>query len=373
MIISYENESGDLQFKNILNMPNQIIMIDKTNISNLKHSSIDFMLHKAQVEIFNKSLTFDIARDTWFELDIKDLKNFSLMKKDENNYKYIWDNINDTQKWRLEYYDEGKFTAMVLVPNIELINDGEYFKFRYKLNSDLIRVLVNRGGIIGSETNTTGHFTPIYLDLMKDNNFKNKQEQAMYKVLLLINSQLMLYKISNCVEFPIDEFKKIVGISSYKTGIALENEIEQIFNKVLPTTNLTSKYTLIYGYRNKISAIKFKRVYLDFNKEDLLYINYYNKVEEYEDSRYSKDNRELLEDIQNEHNLFYSKLYEMGYKKSTIDKIIKHKNYDIYIKAMDKLNLNPVDESLFNLGYRYKVLSKGVVVREKSKKNPFEK
>lgn len=372
MIISYENESGDLQFKNILNMPNQIIMIDKTNISNLKHSSIDFMLHKAQVEIFNKSLTFDVARDTWFELDMKGLKDFSLMKKDETNYKYIWDNIEDSQKWRLEYYDDGKFTSMVLVPNIELVNEGEYFKFRYKLNSDLIRVLVNRGGVIGSETNTKGHFTPIYLDLMKDNNFKNKQEQAMYKVLLLINSQLIHYKMSNCVEFPIEEFKKIVGISNYKTGISLENEIGQVFNKVLPTTNLTSKYSLIYGYRNKITGIKFKRVYLDFQKEDLLYINYNNKIEEYEDSRYSKENRELLEDIQAEHNIFYSKVCEMGYTKQIIDKIVKNTNYELYIKAMNKLKLIPVDENLFNLGYRYAVIL-NEPIKEEITKNPFER
>ena len=301
----YENE--DRLHKNILNMPDQLLMLDNSELTPLQSNSIMAMLHNSQVDIqvHLKDKPLEYFFDHKFEIKVSDLKMFNDMKKTENlimdNLHYIKDNVKILQNQAFQSFDTRSFSSFTIFPEIVMsMDEMDNMTLKYQLSTSLLKIIFNRKGYINSEGDYVDDktlYTPIYLDILMDSGLTKKSEICLYKMLLCLGIKFNNHPTLS-IYYPIDEFKKIVGVPLYKTGKALKDNIDELFYKVSPHINFTPVYELKLGKGNKYIGINIKCAYQDF-KKDMLYLTYTNKTKEYE-YRIDETNKKLFESIEKE-------------------------------------------------------------------------
>lgn len=343
MELYYENEGK--KHSQRLNMPNQFLMMDCTEMTPLQALSILYLLHNSQVEIHN--LTYDSVEklyDHEFKIDIYKLKMFSNMKSaNKTNLHYIADELKKLQMKTFQSLDVKSFNSFVILPNIRVeAENSENIYLYYKLNTEVIKIIHSKNnGIIDEKNNFkvgNAYYTPIYLDLLKETGLSKKSEVALYKLLLCL-STYFINRNSITIYYSIEDFKKILGIKAYKTGESLVNEIKTLFNDVEKHANITCEYDFEYGNRNVITKIKLKSKYKNPKDEDLAYISYCKKVEQYEDD--IREHNEMLE-IYNSNDKIKDKKVSSKKTTSTSTKLKSNPQ---------KSDLNPFSSEM-NLGYK---------------------
>ena len=284
----YENENK--LYKNILNMPDQLLMLDNSKLTPLQSNSILAMLHKSQIEVYvnSKDKPVEYMFDYRFEIKVEDLKMFNDMKKTDNlimdNLHYIKDNVKLLQNLAFQSFDTRSFSSFTIFPEI-IMSEDEFGKMilKYQLSTSLLKIIYNKKGYIDSsgdycEDKTL--YTPIYLDLLKESGLSKKSEICLYKMLLCLGVKFN-YHPTISIYYPIEEFKRIVGLPLYKSGKSLEDEILDLFEKVKSHINFTPVYNLEKGKGKKYVGITIKCGFNNFD-DDLIYVAYKNKTEEYE-------------------------------------------------------------------------------------------
>lgn len=320
----YENE--DRVHKNILNMPDQLLMLDSSELTPLQSNSIMAMLHNSQVDIqvHLKDKPLEYLFDYRFEIKVSDLKMFNDMKKTENlmldNLHYIKDNVKKLQHQAFQSFDTRSFSSFTIFPEIMMSeNEVGEMTLKYQLSTSLLKIIFNRKGYINSvgdyEDDKT-LYTPIYLDILMESGLTKKSEICLYKMLLCLGIKFNNHPTLS-IYYPIEEFKKIVGVPLYKTGKSLKENIDGLFEKVSPHINFTPKYELKEGKGNKYIGINIKCAYQDFGKDNL-YLTYVSKTKEYED-KIDESNKKLLDKLSKEEKVKQSE--ESKSKKLTTNNI----------------------------------------------------
>lgn len=389
----YENDNK--LYKNILNMPDQLLMLDNSELTPLQSNSILAMLHKSQIEVHtnSKDKSVEYMFDHRFEIKVEDLKMFNDMKKTENlimdNLHYIKDNVKKLQNLAFQSFDTRSFSSFTIFPEI-IMSEDEFGKMvlRYQLSTTLLKIIYNKKGYIDSsgdycEDKTL--YTPIYLDLLKESGLSKKSEICLYKMLLCLGVKFNFHPTIS-IYYPIEEFKRIVGLPLYKSGKSLEDEIQELFKKVKSHINFTPIYNLEKGKGKKYVGITIKCGFNNFD-EDLIYVTYKNKTEEYE--RFIDENNTLIDRVDenkevtkekqventkiqnNTSNIEYvhfdvegskymlNQIIDCFNKNEIINLIIDSKNYNIYYKnfldnVKDTYRDNIVNEEKFKNGYRFR-------------------
>ena len=325
----YENE--DKLHKNILNMPDQLLMLDSSKLTPLQSNSIMAMLHNSQVDIqiHLKDKPLEYLFDYRFEVKVSDLKMFNDMKKTENlifdNLHYIKDNVEKLQNQTFQSFDTRSFSSFTIFPEIIMSTDElDNMTLKYQLSTSLLKIIFNRKGYINSNGDYEDDktlYTPIYLDMLMESGLTKKSDICLYKMLLCLGIKFNNHPTLS-IYYNIDEFKKIVGIPLYKTGKSLKANIDELFDKVSPHINFTPKYELKEGKGNKYIGINIKCAYLDFDK-DTLYLTYTNKTKEYED-RIDETNKKLSDKNEKEK------------KVTTVKEVKSNKNVEVKIKSQQE-------------------------------------
>ena len=302
----YENENR--LYKNILNMPDQLLMLDNSKLTPLQSNSILAMLHNSQIKIKNlDGKPVEYLFDYKFEIKISDLKIFNNLKKTENlindNLYYIKDNVQILQNQIFQSFDSRSFNSFIIFPEITVsVDNFENMTLRYQLSTTLLKIMYNRKGYIdtnGEYADDKTLYTPIYLDLLKESGLSKKSEICLYKMLLCLGLKFYNHP-TKTIMYPIEEFKMIVGLSSYKKGEKLSGEIKDLFDSVIPHINFTPVYEYVTKKTpktEKILAIKIKCKYVDFSKDEI-YNRYKGNILNYEEN-IEINNETLLSEIEN--------------------------------------------------------------------------
>lgn len=381
-----------IDYKEWLNKPNILVGSNKQELSKLQSEAMNIMLHKVQLGIHKNRALMDCKDFGSYDFCInsKDLKNLFNVSEGTTSW-YIAKEMAKLNNITIrDYRDDGSYEGIVLFPNVKY--DAINFNVIFRVNTEISEFMYKK------EKDYTR------LDLSRIRKY-NLNKHA-FNLLEVIYKNIFRFKFNQYIEFTVEEFKRLVGASSecsnsyFKSNIMMKalSELESVVGVYVDFALNTSLS------HNKIKSV---RLYLDCNSDkNKEFIREYDSVtkqksEDEKDEIYESlseiqqknidDNKAYIDSITGKYigtptelkipkeiklptesktlgiNLLVSKIIERleekqkdkkesekkVYNKKDIKSQLLLKKYDQYCITMERLELTPIDEYYFNLGYRY--------------------
>ena len=381
-----------IDYKEWLNKPNILVNANKQTLSKLQSEAMNIMLHNVQIEIYKNRSLMDCKDFAMYDFNIssKDLKRLFNVSEG-TTASYIAGEMARLNDIALrDYRDDGSYEGIVLFPNVKY--DAINFNVTFRVNTKITEFMYKK------EKDYTR------LDLSRIRKY-NLNKHA-FNLLEVIYKNIFRFKLNQYVEFTTEEFKRLVGASSecsnsyFKSNVMMKalSELEKVVGIEVDFALNTSLS------HNKIKSV---RLYLDCNSDkNKEFIREYDSVtkqksEDEKDEIYESlseiqqknidDNKAYIDNITGKYigtptelkipkeiklptesktlgiNLLVSKIIERleekqkdkkesekkVYNKKDIKSQLLLKKYDQYCITMERLELTPIDEYYFNLGYRY--------------------
>jgi len=258
-----EKIKDEIEHKNIINKPRQLINIDRTGFGIVECKLFDILLHKCQVALYisrkNKEENLNEQYNKWYEIDISEI-----FKKMDSNKKYKYGNY-DELKILIDTFGELKITSfdnicilenIIVFPNLKF--NREIGKLSYKLNTEIINAYWDESYIIGKsekvkKDNTSRYTSYDFVDL-------NSKKLSVYSRIVYENLLSQSWNMANNnvrIYYSFDEFKKLISIdSSIDDNVYIRNKIiKNKIEKELLYNNIEFRYEYKKGFRGKIEGI----------------------------------------------------------------------------------------------------------------------
>lgn len=270
-----------LRHNKVFNKPNQLINLDRKDITTHQSRSINFLLYCVDSVLFekyyNKNLDISIY-ESYFSVNLEDFLRHIYGKERPKRVRSeyimeIFDKISSTE-WST--IGELKLEKINLFQGI--IVDMEKMKIRFKVNTDIIIGLHSKHKIISPEVvgkNKNGWYTGIV-----DSRFESKynltdRESGLYERLL---SESPSYIRGQSFYIDIEDIKSVANINIQRHSASIKI-LETTINSLIEKTGMEIRYSYRKNNRKKVLGVSFAIIlYEDRLNDELKYIvNQYMK------------------------------------------------------------------------------------------------
>lgn len=295
-MIIIEINIDKIEYGTILNKPNQLIEINRTKITALQNSAIDYFLHKCQTSLH---LTSDKMTDKDYhgkelecELDdfLSKLKGKSFELKDNT---YLAREMESLQALKIVTKSKYKFKVQSIIPMIDIDFESRVIKFI--ISNDVITGLYRESKVIGdldiNDLDSKTQYTSYnYVSL---NAYKfTPQERALYENLIRSFWSLFTYS-RNSMKYNFKDFLEVVGIETDNTTYA-KTKIKKIIEGIEKKTSMKIKYNYELGLYKTPKSILIKIIDYDISKNREIR-NFFDKNKDLKKHEYVEQKTEFID------------------------------------------------------------------------------
>lgn len=252
-MIKIEIEREKKSYGTILNKPNQLIEIDRKNLTKFHNEIIDFCLHECQTMFYldslneaTKNYTYKDYIDQEFQIDLNEFllktggKNFRIKDK-----KWAEESAKSLARTLIITKSKFKFKAQAILPLVDI--DLENGVLNFKVSSDILKAMMSDEKLIGEhhkEDIPKSYYTSYNYTSVNAYDL-NATERALYENILMNIYHLYKYP-NNSAKYEFVDFLDILGIDTKNVQYA-KNKIKKTFENVI----LKTKINLEYSYKLK--------------------------------------------------------------------------------------------------------------------------
>lgn len=235
--------------------PNQLINIDRTNLSRIFIESIDFMLELAQDEIYKSKTIDNIECDKLlakiYEIPIE----YVLNERGRDSFPMILSHLNQLSDMKIKCMDDKyNFGVSNIFQNCKYNKTNDTYE--YMLNNLITMSFYHNTNMIGGEIESKPYYTK--LDIYKRGDMKFKNECAFHMYEYCLQYENLLKKVGSLEKvYKLEEFKAMIGLSEYKYPIIADLK-NKVINKIIKELH-TNNYHIdiqIFGVKGKQKYVR---------------------------------------------------------------------------------------------------------------------
>lgn len=228
---------------------NQLINIDRTNLTTIMVEMMDKLLSLPQRIIYNNKehgVTLDVILNTKYSMPAE----LFLGNRDRSKFPFIYEQMKSISDLKIKCIDK-KYNCGIINIIQGIVYNSEEDSFEYKINNDITMSYYNSNNIIG-EPESKPYFTDVSKKFeIKNIDYKSNPANHLYEYCLQYDN--LAQKMGGTYKFKVslNEFKSMIGVKqeSYSKLSDLRNKV------IIPAIK---KLKDIYDYNVEIEIMGIK-------------------------------------------------------------------------------------------------------------------
>lgn len=249
----------EVEYKHIFSKPNQLIVINKEDLTALQSQLVDVLLYKVQVYLFlNREKDLDLNKT--YTVTIEEVEKILQVKEAylNNSMSRMKATIEALAKINIKSYDELNFGVLNIFQSIFVKQTNNFMGYciEYKLNNDILIAMSREDKIVGEEFYGAkkAYYTQYDLDSIGKYNL-NKSERSLYEVLMMYFYPFSFGNPIRKIKLDISDLNYVFATNSRDRFYLKNNVIPNTINGLNEKTKANIKYEIKEGSKKTLSEV----------------------------------------------------------------------------------------------------------------------